>query len=136
MKRRAVLLALGVVAGYFGWSRYPKSLPETMRAQIADAFGKTIANAPETSAFLEDYLHYLASTPGHEYKRIAVYFHQAPDKPPSELETADYLREHMFGAYLRATNVIRATERGEPLEYTGIFDPRTNPCANQLSAQL
>ncbi len=132
--RRAVLVGAFALVGFWGASFVASDPRAGLRKLIAEAFGKQIARNAQTSAFLADYLAFLTNRPAAEYDRLAVYFRQGEQDLSDGRVVEDYLRRHLFGAFLRATNVIRVIENGDDLIYSGLFDPTTNPCANQLGA--
>ena len=133
LKRRHFLGLFLAAGGVAIGAKFVTSGPEqVIRRALARSFGKSVADHPESTRFVDDFLvgyHHLANkeTARSRLKNWALTF-------GLPLNSADELRAQIVPLFLTSTNVVRASETGEDLSYVGLFDPYTSPCTNQLGA--
>ena len=132
--RRKLLASIGVLTAGLGAYSLSSGLKDWLELQLTEEFGAEAAAQAGTEGFLGDYIVYLKRDRPKDYRLAALYFRSKPG-PLSIMKGPEAdIKRHMTGLFLRSTNIIRSYETGDPLSYTGIFDPDTNPCTNQLSS--
>jgi hypothetical protein len=131
-RRHYIGLCLAAGGAAFSYKLVTSGPEQVIRRALVRSFGNQIANHSESTRFIEDFLvgyHHRANqeSPVSRMKNWAVTF-GLPLNSPREL------RDQIVPLFLTSTNVVRAVETGEDLNYVVLFDPYTSPCTNQLGA--
>ncbi|MCG6904317.1 MAG: hypothetical protein LJE68_16715 [Rhodobacter sp.] len=132
---RRRIIAGGMLAVLAGLSipLATRRIEDELRAILDANFGPAIADAPESALFIADVADVWngLNTPLQRITRPTLWM-LGPLLPIARRQR-DALGENVVNLFLRATNVVRAHETGDDLQYVGIPDPYQNPCANPLS---
>ncbi|GGA06061.1 hypothetical protein [Neptunicoccus cionae] len=134
ISRRAVLLSGGAVvaaAGLAAFSFRPKGFTEIGRAALLRAYGRELPH-DVIEPFLADAESFLRRETQLETANT-LYFMDGAYGLPEGFDSEDWIEAFMVHRFAMSTTVIAAAETGDPIEYTGFFDPHGAPCSNQLS---
>lgn len=130
MSRRKVLFGGGAVLALLGGAGllYRGALEAHIREVIETVFGAGPAASEAARAFTEDLI---SGLPGSQQRRLRILSvqHRLGDRE------AEWFPREISRLFAQSTNVVRASETGETLEYYALFDPYAGPCSNMLSAQ-
>lgn len=135
ISRRTLLLSGGAViasAGLAVFTFRPQGFVEIGRAALRRAYGRNLPSAA-VEPFLADADAFLRRETKRETAQT-LYFMDAAFGLPEGYDGADWIAAFMVHRFAMSSTVIAAAETGEPVEYTGFFDPHGAPCTNQLSA--
>lgn len=138
LKRRHVILGFGALCATVGTGlalRY--SYKDEVLTALSRAFGRDVAASSAASDFAEDLVASFTEN------GIVPDWHEIMINRASHvLRSRGYGRIRNINAeavslFAMSTNVVLAYERGDALEYFGLFDPyNEGTCANALSAML
>ncbi|PLS21774.1 hypothetical protein [Neptunicoccus cionae] len=135
ISRRTLLLSGGAVvvaAGLAAFNFRPQGFVEIGRAALRRVYGRNLPS-DVVEPFLADADVFLRRETKLDSAQT-LYFMDAAFGLPEGYDGADWIEAFMIHRFAMSSTVIAAAETGEPVEYTGFFDPHGAPCSNQLSA--
>ena len=136
VSRRHFILGTGafcVVLG--GVAALRHSYRDDVLAALSRSFGEDVAGSPLASEFADDLITALArngTLPSRREALLNRYSHALRSKGYGKAKNTD---NWAVSSFVKSTNVVLSFERGDELEYFGLFDPyNESTCLNTLSA--